>query len=141
MSNAPQTNLPKPGTLVELVLDNSFVHHYLMPEAKHRSPPVLTIRGTVVPSVRGMEHLLAVQNSQTGVLNHINPQRILRINDRPVAVKRTEPRADRVVLIKSSRGNETYTVTLNGASGKWTCTCVGWQFKGKCRHVTQAAAG
>jgi hypothetical protein len=36
--------------------------------------------------------------------------------------------------VKSSRGNEIYTVINN--SGAWSCTCVGFQYHRKCKHIT-----
>lgn len=37
--------------------------------------------------------------------------------------------------IKGSKGNE-YTVTLRG--GEWSCTCVGFGFRRKCKHIEKA---
>jgi hypothetical protein len=38
--------------------------------------------------------------------------------------------------IGSSRSSETYTVTERG--GVWSCSCPGFEFHKKCRHVEQA---
>lgn len=35
--------------------------------------------------------------------------------------------------IKSSRGNESYTVTRKGNT--WHCTCMGFQFRQSCKHI------
>lgn len=35
--------------------------------------------------------------------------------------------------VKSSKGNEIYTVTNNG--GSWSCTCVGFQYHRRCKHI------
>lgn len=35
--------------------------------------------------------------------------------------------------VKSSRGNEVYTVTNN--AGAWSCTCVGYQYHRRCKHI------
>ena len=37
------------------------------------------------------------------------------------------------IQVKGSKGN-TYTVTKQG--DKWKCTCSGFQFRGKCKHIT-----
>jgi hypothetical protein len=37
------------------------------------------------------------------------------------------------IQVKGSKGN-TYTVTKQG--DKWKCQCSGFQFRGKCKHIT-----
>ena len=37
--------------------------------------------------------------------------------------------------IKSSKGNASYTVDFKG--GVWSCTCSGFGFRRKCRHIDQ----
>lgn len=37
--------------------------------------------------------------------------------------------------VKSSRTDEKYLVQFNGLF--WSCTCAGYQFRGKCKHVDQ----
>lgn len=46
------------------------------------------------------------------------------------SVKKTMPK---VWKVKSSRGNEIYTVTNN--AGSWSCTCVGFQYHRRCKHI------
>ena len=46
------------------------------------------------------------------------------------SIKKNAPKTWKV---KSSKGNETYTVTNN--AGLWTCTCVGFQFHRRCKHI------
>lgn len=39
--------------------------------------------------------------------------------------------------VTGSRGDQ-YTVTLE--SGRWSCTCSGFGFRGRCRHITEQQA-
>ena len=39
----------------------------------------------------------------------------------------------KVIEVKGSKGN-TYKVTKQG--NKWKCECSGFQFRGKCKHIT-----
>ena len=41
--------------------------------------------------------------------------------------------APKVWKVKSSNGKETYTVTNN--AGSWSCTCVGFQYHRRCKHI------
>jgi hypothetical protein len=43
-------------------------------------------------------------------------------------------------LVPSSSGNGNYTTTVFGATGGADCTCPGWKFHGKCRHVDSVRA-
>jgi hypothetical protein len=54
-------------------------------------------------------------------------------------VVQPKPTEDKILLIKSSKGNETYTVKQNGVTKKWVCSCSGFQFRKSCRHVKQAS--
>jgi len=40
---------------------------------------------------------------------------------------------EKVIEVKGSKGN-TYKVTKQG--DKWKCECSGFQFRGKCKHIT-----
>lgn len=46
------------------------------------------------------------------------------------SIKKTAPKTWKV---KSSNGKETYTVTNN--AGAWSCTCVGFQYHRRCKHI------
>lgn len=46
----------------------------------------------------------------------------------------TEAEQGRTVPVQGSRG-DTYQVTER--LGAWTCTCSGFQFRGRCRHIEQ----
>jgi hypothetical protein len=48
------------------------------------------------------------------------------------SIKKTAPK---VWKVKSKRSGEVYTVTNN--SGSWSCTCVGFQYHRRCKHITE----
>lgn len=128
--------LPAVGTRVEVVIDHSFVHGYMEPAARHRSPAQLTIQGTVVEPAKWMSEYMAILNHQTGVTCYLTSNQIISVNN--VRVERAAPTEDQVVIIRSERTGEAYTVKQNGVTKKWHCSCVGFQFKHKCKHVLQA---
>lgn len=45
--------------------------------------------------------------------------------------KKEEPKKD-VIVVKGSKGNEYF---LEKIGSKYTCTCPGFTFRGKCKHV------
>jgi hypothetical protein len=80
------------------------------------------------------------------------PQRIDRRGRRFIEVKRNKWKFDLTIRTESevveqpkgqiwrvagSKGNE-YVVSLDG--GRWSCTCPGHGFRGRCRHVDELAA-
>ena len=63
----------------------------------------------------------------------IQRERIVEVNDLPVDY--SEPESDRIeVKVTGSKGNE-YTIVKE--HGKTTCTCPGFQFRGRCRHIKE----
>ena len=42
---------------------------------------------------------------------------------------------DITVDVKSTNGKKTYTVS--NSNGHWDCTCVGYGFRRKCKHITE----
>lgn len=48
----------------------------------------------------------------------------------------TAPVAPATVQVVSSKGDTTYTVALDGSS----CTCKGFQFRGRCKHAERQRA-
>ena len=44
--------------------------------------------------------------------------------------------SNKVYKVKSSKGNSSYEVKMN-SSGSMECTCPGYGFRRKCRHVTE----
>ena len=43
---------------------------------------------------------------------------------------------NKVYKVKSSRGDKTYEVTIN-SSGEFSCTCPGYGFRRRCRHIDE----
>tara|TARA_B100001559_G_C16250801_1_gene506889 strand:- start:35 stop:460 length:426 start_codon:yes stop_codon:yes gene_type:complete len=64
----------------------------------------------------------------------VQRERIVEVNDLPVDY--TAPiESDRIeVKVSGSKGNE-YTIVKE--HGKTTCTCPGFQFRGRCRHIKE----
>lgn len=127
--------MPKIGTVVEILVDTSFVHNYLVKDAKHIVRPQTLMQGTLVATPAHMEGHVTMVNSVTGATNYISPHTIISINNQKVV--QPQPTEDRMILVKSSKGNETYTVKQNGVTKKWSCSCAGYTFKKTCRHILQ----
>jgi len=47
--------------------------------------------------------------------------------------------SNKVYKVKSSKGNSYYEVKMN-SSGSMECTCPGYGFRRKCRHITETLA-
>jgi hypothetical protein len=129
--------LPEVGTDIEVVIDDSFVSGYLADDSKHLATNTITIQGKVVATPKWMQSVadLTVLNSRTKTYNHIPMYRILSIG----GVKLDKPKVteDKIYNVTSSKTGEVYTVTQSGRTKRWHCTCVGFQFHKKCRHVTR----
>ena len=128
---------PEIGSKVDVVIDNSFVCSYLAADSKHRAKPQDVIRGTVFAAPKWASDHLCVINSDTKAQNFIPPHRIISIND--TVVVHAPVVEDKVLTVYSSKTGEPYYVSLNGRTGKWSCTCTGFQFHKKCRHAVRAA--
>ena len=127
---------PEVGTLVEVEIDTQQAHNAMAPDSKHRCGPTTVLKGMVVARLPWMKEYFTIVNSQTKANNFIAPHMIMSINkqkfDKPL------PTQDKVVRIKSSNGKDTYTVTHNGITNKWSCDCPGHVFKKKCKHTLEA---
>lgn len=133
-------NHPAVGSTVEIVLDTSFVHGYLTPDAKHRVAPTTLIKGTVVPTPKWMGERLAVVNSVTKATNYIDLTRVLSINNQQVEQPKAKLK-DRLFVVNSSRGKGQYRVQFVASTQRWSCDCAGFQFRGACRHVEDCKSG
>jgi len=129
---------PEVGTQVEVEIDTQQAHNAMAPDSKHRCGPTTVLKGMVVARFTWMKEYFTIVNSQTKAHNFIAPHLIMSINkqkfDKPL------PTQDKVVRIKSSNGKDTYTVTRNGITNKWSCDCPGHVFKKKCKHTVEAQA-
>jgi hypothetical protein len=64
----------------------------------------------------------------------IERSRVVEIDNSPVSIS-TDDVAAKTIMVAGSRG-ETYTVTIDKTGT--TCTCKGFQFRGTCKHISQA---
>jgi hypothetical protein len=124
------------GSYVEVVIDTADSHRKMAPCSKHRVGLTTLLRGVVIESPKWCADHVCLINSDTRAHNYIPPHRILSINNKVVVQpKKVE---DRVLTVKASKGDSTYTVQLNGVTKKWSCTCPGFQFKkAECKHIQQ----
>lgn len=126
---------PSPGSYVEVVVDTSHVHNYLTPDAKHRVGKTSILRGVVFESPKWCADHVCLINSDTRAHNHIPPHRILCINNQ--VFEQPKVTQDVVVSVKASKGDGVYTVTQNGVTKRWGCTCPGFNWKKTCKHITE----
>jgi hypothetical protein len=126
------------NTHVELVVNSAHVHAYLTDDAKHRRAPKVQITGTWVKSPKWFADYVTVENATTGRTHHVPHYLILQVNE--VTPDVPQITSDRTFEVPASKGGTPYKVTQNGVTKKWSCTCSGWQFRQKCRHVTELQA-
>lgn len=127
-------NTLAPGTAVEIVVDSSYVHRYLVASMRHIVQPTTTIRGVVVPTPAWMGDNVSVADSSTGRVSYLNPQRIISINNKAVT-KPALPAKDQTWTVSSSKGKDSYVVRREASNGRYSCTCAGFQFRRNCRHI------
>lgn len=129
--------IPQVGQLVEVVVDNSFANSYVSASSKHRVPSTMTLRGIVIETPAWMRSNtgLSILNIHNLVRNHIPTHRIVSIGG--VTYEKKPETKDRHWEVASSKTGEKYTVMQNGITKNWSCTCTGFQFHKKCRHVTR----
>ena len=61
-----------------------------------------------------------------------------KLEDLPKWMKYNPPRPTyEEVKVEGSKGN-TYTVRKEATTGQLTCTCAGFKYRGKCKHLTIA---
>lgn len=129
-------SMPAVGSSVEIVIDSSHVNGYLAEGHKHLVGKTTTLRGTVVATPKWFQNHVCLINSDTRATNHVPVHRIISINKQQV----TQPKvtADLVLTVPSSKGTGVYTVTQNGVTKQWVCSCPGHVWKKTCRHVKEA---
>lgn len=129
--------MPQVGELVEVVIDNSFAHSYMNEQAKHRSPASLRLRGVVIETPPWLRDsaALSILNLDNEARNHIPSHRIMSIGG--VKFDQKPKTSDLHFKVTSFKTGEVYDVMQNGRTKKWSCTCIGYQFHGRCRHITQ----
>lgn len=126
--------LPEVGTRIEVVIRD---HEPYLPTGRRETTQVLI--GTVVPVPKWMQihAALAIVNERSKATNYIAEHQIVSIGG--VQVVQPAVTADQIFTVISSKTGEPYTVRQDGRTKKWSCTCVGFQFHKKCRHVTRLA--
>ena len=131
--------MPEVGQLVEVVLDDSFVHNYLADDSKHLARPTITIRGVVIDTPAWMRQhaVISLLNLANEARCHIPAHRIVSIGG--VKFDQKPVTSDRVFEVISSKTGEKYHVVQSGRTKKWSCTCVGYQFHNRCRHIARLA--
>lgn len=129
--------MPAIGTTVEVVLDDSFVSGYLTNDTKHLASKTVTVQGVVSETPKWMKSVadITILNNKTKVFNHIPLHKIISIGG--IKVQQPKVTSDKIYNVTSSKTGEVYIVTQNGRTQKWNCTCMGFQFHKKCRHVTR----
>jgi hypothetical protein len=97
-------------------------------------PEFYTFFGDEVPAPKWMSNALCLT---TG-----DPKWPIRVLDRDRIVSIDDTKSDekqkptsRVLEVAGSKGN-TYVVNLEGSRA--SCTCAGFQFRGKCKHIEEA---
>lgn len=128
---------PAVGTAVEIEVDTSFVHRYLVGEAKHIVPPVSKIVGIVDAGVSWFPEHIAVFSSATGRVSYVAIRTIKSINNQQFNQPRVEQK-DQQWTVSSSKGKGSYTVTYSAATKHFNCSCSGFAFRRNCRHVLDA---
>ena len=128
------TNLPAIGSEVEVIIDRSYVTRYLHDGYKHLAMDNRIV-GKVIPLPSWMrgDSDFAMFNYATKRESYIPLSRVVSIG----GIKISQPKisADKVITVVSSKTGEPYTVRFDGRLRKWSCTCAGFQFRRKCRHV------
>jgi hypothetical protein len=129
--------MPKIGMQVQVLVDSSFVHRYLVDSCKYLVAPKSVIHGTVMETPAWMSGYLTIFNNETKTPNYIAPHLIMSINNEAVV----HPKAsnDVITQVLSSDGKQKYTVCQDGKTKKWSCSCSGFQFRGRCKHITLAS--
>ena len=124
----------KIGDNVNVVIDNSFAYGYTIP---YSTTKTIAISGIVVETPKWMKSTtdITIHNSITKTYNYIPKHKIISIDG--VKVVQPKKTRDEVHEVFSSKTGEKYIVTKNGLTKKWSCTCIGYNFHKKCRHVTR----
>jgi hypothetical protein len=130
-------NLRKPGILVEVTVANPFWDKYNIPQPNFRLYKGVTREpfkwvSTESFCMSGDEHI------DTRVIQFKNILK-LKIGDTYIPDKEIETlvsnktSADKIFKVKGSKGDE-YVVTYSQNKG-WSCTCTGFGFRSKCKHI------
>lgn len=122
--------IPQPGSQIEIDVVDPIAPRQIPP-----GPPHKTYRGEVLPSYRWLtDREFCVSGDRDWPVRVVNIVNVLRI--RILSGSSRSVQTDvRTYSIAGSGGNH-YQVTRSPAG--WHCDCKGFQFRGRCRHVTEA---
>ena len=122
--------VPNPGSFVEIEVNDPLARGHIPP-----GPDIRRLKGEVLPSYRWLTDrefcLTGDERWPVRVIN-LNMVRSIKIvsgSSRQVATQ------NQTFRIKGSRG-DVYMVTRSPAG--WHCQCRGFEFRGRCRHITEA---
>jgi SWIM zinc finger len=132
--------LPVIGSEVEVIIDSTHVNKYLHHDLKHVVQSRERIAGKVIPLPSWMtrDADFAIYNYANLRESYIPFNRVISIDG--IKVPQNTQRVDKVISVVSSKTGEPYTVRYDGRLNKWSCTCPGFQFRRKCRHVDRESS-
>ena len=122
--------VPNPGSIIEVDVIDPHAQRMIPPR-----DPVRRYRGEVLPGHRWLtDREFCLSGDQAWPVRVMNLALIKRIRiitgtSREIQIQ------TQTFQISGSRG-DTYTVTRNAAG--WHCGCKGFEFRGRCRHITEA---
>jgi len=124
---------PAPSGMSGAVQFNSYFREVVLPSNHWDKPNTFRLR-TRAPEFLGdggpKERVVSLDRVKTLVVDGKNVHRVAD-DGKP---KKAKPKIQRVE-VTSSNGDKTYTVTVEGNQA--ICTCPGFGFRRKCRHVTK----
>ncbi len=125
---------PAPSGTPNAVQFNIYFREVVIPSNNWDKPNTFRLR-TKAPEFLGdgapKERVVSLDRVKTLVVNGKNVHRVT--GDKEPANKKTVEM--KRVVVKSSKGDKTYIVTVKGSRA--TCTCPGFGFRSKCRHITE----
>lgn len=124
------------GSLLEITIDNSHTKRTMTDCARHRVDQYQVLKGILVEPPKYLKgKWYCLQGPNYKVLNMIPDYRIVSINDTPFEQKQIIK--DLYYSFTSSKTGEVYQVTFARHIKRWHCTCVGFQFHNRCRHIVK----
>lgn len=105
-------------------------------------PKTQTFRGEVLPSTDydPLDSVRITSDDPMVDLRVVMLRNVVSCNGEPFAFspKKAEPKKPEYVIVQGS-GDKVYTVTRKG-DGSLSCSCPGFGFRGRCKHVEQVKA-
>lgn len=123
-------DVPNPGSIVEIEVNDPLARNHIPP-----GPDIRRMSGEVLPSYRWLtdREFCVTGDDRWPVrvinLNMVRSIKIVSGSSRQVITQ------TQTFKIQGSRG-DVYVVTRSPAG--WHCQCRGFEFRGRCRHITEA---